>query len=207
MAEVICPPEELIVIEKDQLLEKVMEMKHARLRLAQACAAYIDGKYELSYSFSNDKTYEYKTLRVIMGLTDSVPSVTEIYPYATFYENEMQELYGCQIRMINVDYHDRLYRIKEKAPFLPADAKKILAEALEKKAAEESSREETEEKSGTEGASGGTEKNGVTAASAGKAVHQNVSPAAAGDAVKKSVDNIANEKAGRIQTAGKGADT
>lgn len=137
MAEVICPPEELIVIEKDQLLEKVMEMKHARLRLAQACAAYIDGKYELSYSFSNDKTYEYKTLRVVMDLTDSVPSVTEIYPYATFYENEMQELYGCQIRMINVDYHDRLYRIKEKAPFLPADAKKILAEALEKKAAEE----------------------------------------------------------------------
>ena len=74
MAEVICPENELIVIDKDQLLEKTMEMKHEKLRLSQACASYINGKYELCYSFANDKTYEFKTLKVVMEKDDAVSS-------------------------------------------------------------------------------------------------------------------------------------
>ncbi len=128
MAEVICPENELIVIDKDQLLEKTMEMKHAKLRLSQACASYINGKYELCYSFANDKTYEFKTLKVVMEKDDAVSSITSIYPYATFYENEMTELFGCKIEYINVDYHNRLYRIDETAPFLPKEAKEAKKE-------------------------------------------------------------------------------
>ena len=32
--------------------------------------------------------------------------------------NEMKELFGVNIKMINVDYDNKLYRIKEDAPFL-----------------------------------------------------------------------------------------
>ena len=114
MAEVICPENELIVIDKDQLLEKTMEMKHEKLRLSQACASYINGKF--------------KTLKVVMEKDDAVSSITSIYPYATFYENEMTELFGCKIEYINIDYHNRLYRINETAPFLPKEAKEAKKE-------------------------------------------------------------------------------
>ena len=60
-----CPENELIVIEKGDLLSKCMEMKVNGLRFSQACAAFYEGNYELSYSFADDETYEYKTLRLV----------------------------------------------------------------------------------------------------------------------------------------------
>ena len=121
MAEVICPENELIEIEPERLWDEVMKMKNQHQRLSQACAAYVDGKYELSYSFANDETYEYKTLRIVMDREQEVSSITEFYPYAFLYENEMKELFGVKINMIRMDYHDKLYRIDAKTPFLKED--------------------------------------------------------------------------------------
>ena len=89
------------------------------MRLSQACAAYIDDKFELSYSFADDVTYQYTTLRLVIETDTEVPSITEIVPPAVFYENEMKELFGVKIQMISVDYHNKLYRIKEKQPLGP----------------------------------------------------------------------------------------
>ena len=118
-----CPENELITIEKGELLSRCMEMKKSGLRLSQACAAFCDGNYELSYSFADDETYEYKTLRLPAGLDEEIPSITDIIPTAVFYENEMAEMYGVKIQMISLDYHNKLYRIEEEAPLLPKDAK------------------------------------------------------------------------------------
>ncbi len=118
-----CPENELIVIEKGELLSKCMEMKVSGLRFSQACAAFYEGNYELSYSFADDETYEYKTLRLVAGLDEEIPSITQIIPTAVFYENEMAEMYGVKIQMISLDYKNKLYRINEEAPLLPKDAK------------------------------------------------------------------------------------
>ena len=118
MSEVICPDNVLIEIEADRILDTVMEMKNKGLRLSQACAAYVNDKYELSYSFANEDTYEYTTLRVIIDKETEICSITEFYPYAFLYENEMKELFGVNIKMINVDYHNKLYRIESETPFL-----------------------------------------------------------------------------------------
>ncbi|MCI8428360.1 MAG: NADH-quinone oxidoreductase subunit C [Lachnospira sp.] len=118
MSEVICPDNVLIEIEADRILDTVMEMKNKGLRLSQACAAYVNDKYELSYSFANEDTYEYTTLRVIIDKETEICSITEFYPYAFLYENEMKELFGVNIKMINVDYHNKLYRIEAETPFL-----------------------------------------------------------------------------------------
>ena len=118
MAEVICPENEMEIIEPDQLLEKVMTKKNAGMRLSQACAAWVNGKYELSYSFADDNTYEYQTLRICLEREQEVASITAFYPYAFLYENEMKELFGVKIEMINLDYHDKLYRIDTPTPFL-----------------------------------------------------------------------------------------
>ncbi len=118
MSEVICPNNVLIEIEADRILDTVMEMKNKGLRLSQACAAYVNDKYELSYSFANEDTYEYTTLRAIIDKETEICSITEFYPYAFLYENEMKELFGVNIKMINVDYHNKLYRIEAETPFL-----------------------------------------------------------------------------------------
>lgn len=119
MAEFFCPENVLEEIQLGELLPKVMEKKNAGLRLSQACAAFIDNKYELSYSFSNDKTYELVTLRVVIDTDEEVPSITDIVPQAVFYENEMKELFGVKIQMIALDYKNKLYRIEAEAPLGP----------------------------------------------------------------------------------------
>lgn len=118
MAEVICPENELERIEADQLLDKVMDKKNRGMRLSQACAAWVDGRYELSYSFADDRSYEYQTLRIVMEKEREISSVTPFYPYAFLYENEMKELFGVKIRMIRPDYDNKLYRIDTETPFL-----------------------------------------------------------------------------------------
>ena len=117
MAEVICPENELITIEPEELLDHTMRMKKQGFRLSQACAAYVDKKYELSYSFAaDDGSYLLKSLRIVIDPEVEVSSITEFYPYAFLYENEMKELFGVKIRMINLDYDNKLYRIRQETP-------------------------------------------------------------------------------------------
>ncbi len=116
------------------LLPEVLERKKAGMRLSQACASYLDGKFELSYSFADDENLNYETLRVLAGLNEPVPTISDMYPYAAFYENEMKELFGVNIHLIDPDYHDKFYRIKAQTPFLPEDAQKKKAEELLKAA-------------------------------------------------------------------------
>ena len=75
-------------------------------------------KIELSYSFADDNTNEYINLRIVMDKNDEVCSITEFYPYAFLYENEMKELFGVNIHMINLDYNQKLYRLKDETPFI-----------------------------------------------------------------------------------------
>ncbi len=116
MSKVICPDNVLEEIEVGQLLTKVMELKKAGLRLSQACAAVSKGNLELSYSFVNDETYEFITLRLVTDDKTEVPSITEVVPAAVFYENEMKELFGANIKMIETDYQNKLYRIEQETP-------------------------------------------------------------------------------------------
>lgn len=117
------PKQTLRVIDKDGLLREVMTMKSRNMRLSQACASFKDGKYELTYSFADDETMDYESLRVIVGLAEPVPSIHDFYSCASFYENEMRELFGVKIELIEPDYRNKFYRIKAETPFLPEEAR------------------------------------------------------------------------------------
>lgn len=105
---------EIIPVATGDFLMKVMEMKNDNYRLMQAHAVSIENGYELSYTFGKD--YEWVTIRLVLDENAEVPTVTNIYPAAFLYENEMAELFGVKIRMISVDYHDKLYRIDDQTP-------------------------------------------------------------------------------------------
>ena len=112
-------PEHVIVeITPEELLENAVAMKKNGLRLSQICCAYANEKLELSYSFADDTTYDYINLRIVIDKTTPVCSITELYPYAFLYENEMKELFGVNILMLNVDYDSKLYRLHDKTPFI-----------------------------------------------------------------------------------------
>ena len=112
------PEHVLVEITPDELLGEVMKFKNAKLRHSQICCAYVNEKIELSYSFANDDTNDYTNLRLVIDKDTEVCSITEFYPYAFLYENEMKELFGVNIQMINLDYNNKLYRINEETPFL-----------------------------------------------------------------------------------------
>lgn len=139
MINVMNPEQIHETIPVDKLLFEVMKKKEAGLRLSQICVAYVNEKYELSYTFADDDTYQYSILRVVIEVFEQVPSICKIYPYAVFYENEMAELFDVNIEMIDVNYHGKFYRIEKEAPMLPPGAleKKEKAEEDEKKRIEE----------------------------------------------------------------------
>ena len=112
------PGNVLVEIEHGTLLGHVMAFKNQGLRLSQICCAYSQEKLHVSYSFANDDTNEYTNLRLVIDKETPVCSITEFYPYAFLYENEMKELFGVNVQMINVDYDNKLYRINEEAPFI-----------------------------------------------------------------------------------------
>ena len=54
------------------------------------------------------------------------------------YENEMHDLFGITVKMMSMDYHGNLYRIKNRAPY----RKEPAASQPEKAAAQQSERQE-----------------------------------------------------------------
>ena len=118
MAEIKNPEHVIVEITPDELLGNVMTLKNNKLRLSQICCAYSNEKIELSYSFADDDTNEYIILRIVIDKDTEVCSITEFYPYAFLYENEMKELFGVNIHMINLDYNHKLYRLQDETPFI-----------------------------------------------------------------------------------------
>ncbi len=112
------PQNSMEIVAPDNLLEHVMVQKNMGRRLSQICCAYVNEKLELSYSFAEDDTNLYHNLRLIIDKDTEICSITEFYPYAFLYENEMKELFGVNIQMMNLDYNNKLYRITEETPFL-----------------------------------------------------------------------------------------
>lgn len=105
---------EIVPVSTGDFLMKVMELKSENYRLMQAHAVSTEGGYELSYTFGKD--YEWTSLRLVIEENEEVPSITNIYKAAFLYENEMEELFGVKIKMISVDYKDKLYRIDDTTP-------------------------------------------------------------------------------------------
>ncbi len=106
----------IIEIPLEKLAIVAGEEKNAGHRLAQACATYVNDKYELLYSFEED--YAMTTYKVVVGLDEEVPSISRIFFPAFTYENEMKELFGVKIKGIVTDYNDKFYRIATETPFL-----------------------------------------------------------------------------------------
>ncbi len=108
-------PQEIILIEKNDLLGIVAALFAQGYRLVQIGCTTLENAYELNYSF--DKDYHFKNLRITVAPEEEIPSISVIYPNAFLYENEIHDLFGVTIKNITIDYHGTLYRTAIKVPF------------------------------------------------------------------------------------------
>ena len=103
------------VVEAGHVLEEMQQLKADGYHLIQQCATRIDHGYELIYSFGRE--LEVQNLKITLDEDSSISSITSIFPCAFVYENEMHDLFGVDIKMINLDYHGNLYRTAVETPF------------------------------------------------------------------------------------------
>ena len=106
---------EIMQVEPENLVTEVLKLKHRDYRIVQICAAKAGDKMEVTYSFG--KEYKMVGLRVVISPDTEIVSISDIYEPAFLYENEIHDLFGIPIKMITLDYHGNLYRIKQEAPF------------------------------------------------------------------------------------------
>jgi ech hydrogenase subunit D len=107
--------QEIIPIEKDALLGAVSDLFAQGYRMVQIGCTTLADAYELNYSF--DKDYLFKNLRITVQQQDEIQSISVIYPNAFLYENEINDLFGLNIKNISVDYKGAFYRTAIKTPF------------------------------------------------------------------------------------------
>ena len=106
---------EYISVNPESIIDESQKLKFDGFHLIQQCATRIPDAYELIYSFGRD--LEMKNLKIILPEDQEISSITSIYPCAFIYENEMHDLFGVQIKMINIDFEGKLYRTAIETPF------------------------------------------------------------------------------------------
>ena len=106
---------EFINVDPKSIIDESQKLKFAGYHLIQQCATRIPDAYELIYTFGKD--LEVKHLKITLPEDQEISSITSIYPCAFIYENEMHDLFGIQVKMINIDFEGKLYRTAIDAPF------------------------------------------------------------------------------------------
>ena len=106
---------EFISVNPESVIDEAQKLNFNGYHLMQQCATRIPEGYELIYSFG--KYLEVKQLKITLPEDQEISSITSIYPCAFVYENEMHDLFGVNIKMINIDFEGKLYRTAIKTPF------------------------------------------------------------------------------------------
>ena len=127
---------EIMQVDPESLITEVLKLKHRDYRLIQICAANAGDGFDVTYSFG--KEYKMVGLRLSIMPDDEIVSISDIYAPAYLYENEMHDLFGITVKMMSMDYHGNLYRIKNRATYRKEQA----AAQQEKAAAQQSERQE-----------------------------------------------------------------
>ena len=64
-----------------------------------------------------DKDYHFENIRITIPGDTEVPSISGMYWNSFIYENEMHDLFGIQVRGMNIDFKGTLIRTAVKFPF------------------------------------------------------------------------------------------
>jgi len=115
------PPQTITPIEVGHLIGNVEKFRNEEFRLVQINCTKVGDQFEINYCF--DRDYRLEILRITISPETEVPSITGMYWGAFIYENEMHDLFGVQVRGMNIDFKGTLFRTKVQFPFSKAAEK------------------------------------------------------------------------------------
>lgn len=113
---------DLITIDKDELCEKIKNIKDDGYRFVALTCEKEGEDYEFIYHF--DLNYHIKNVKIIVKIAEPIESVSSIYPSAFLIENEYQDLYGFTFNGLTIDYKGSLYMTLDSPKSPMADEKK-----------------------------------------------------------------------------------
>lgn len=105
----------LETVEIPELYNIMLQKQRAGYRLAQICATAFEGYNEVIYSVAYD--YKFENYKIIVPIDLEISTISDFYPSAMLFENEMKELFGVKINAINPDMDNKFFRIAKKTPF------------------------------------------------------------------------------------------
>jgi ech hydrogenase subunit D len=108
-------PQTTTIIDVGKLVGSVEHFRNEGYRLVQIGCTKTGDLYEINYSF--DKDYHFENIRIIVSADTEVPSISGMYWNSFIYENEMHDLFGIQVRGMNIDFKGTLFRTAVKFPF------------------------------------------------------------------------------------------
>lgn len=100
----------------------MLERLRSGYRLVQICATSVDGGAELIYSVALG--YKLENYKIFVEEDEEINSISDVFPSAALFENEISELFGVKIGSINMDFHGKFYRIDKETPFKKNSLKK-----------------------------------------------------------------------------------
>ena len=106
---------ETVPIAVEELLPRVKGLRDSGFRLVQIHCVQ-PSHWELNYSF--DKGYRLVTLKIETAERPDLPSISDFYPSAFLYENEIHELYGIAVSGMSIDFKGHLYEGRQAEPFV-----------------------------------------------------------------------------------------
>ena len=98
-----------------KLIGSVERFRNEGYRLVQIGCTKVGDLYEINYCF--DKDYHFENIRIAIPGDTEVPSISGMYWNAFIYENEIHDLFGIQVRGMNIDFKGTLIRTAVKFPF------------------------------------------------------------------------------------------
>lgn len=120
--------EETIIhdLERTGLPEKAGALGKEGFRLVQMMGTPREDSIEVMVSF--DKNYELRNFRVFVPRDDlTLPSITDSFPAAFTYENELQDLFGIKVENLAIDYEGNFLRTRMPHPMAEMVDPKVAA--------------------------------------------------------------------------------
>ena len=126
---------EIVETPVHELLDRAAALKTYGMRFAQ-CHALRSGdeRFEVIYSFVEDTTGRIVSLRLNIARDEQVPSVSELFPCAFVFENEMHDLYGVHVTGISIDFQGGFYHVHYPQPMAQASEKPAKAKPAQDEA-------------------------------------------------------------------------
>jgi len=103
-------------VTRDTLLNEVAARRHQGYRFVTVTCVDLGDRFDIVYHF--DKDYVLHNLRLSLGRTEELPSISPIFFAAVLVENELKDLFGIPVTDLAIDYGGR-FLLSEGSPVAP----------------------------------------------------------------------------------------